>query len=738
MDRMIPHRSVRTFLLLPLVSFFVGRWGHGQENNSSLIRRSQTKIVTAIPTEEKIEIDGELKEATWQKASPGADFIQNEPYPGKPSTEKTEVRVLYDADNLYVGALCFDSEPGKLKISDLKRDFEIEETDVFGLILDTFHDRRNGFAFFTNPMGAKRELQSIDDGRDLNLNWEGIWYVKTKLYDYGWAVEIAIPFKTLRFNKDHTQIWGTNFLRRVRRKNETAHWSPVPLRYQMRHVSYAGELHGLGEIRQGRNLKVKPFAVAELNQLSLTKKGSTSVDFDGGIDLKYGVTPGLTLDVTANTDFSQVEVDEQQVNLTRFPLFFPEKREFFLENAGLFQFGEVAKAAGPPRDPELILFFSRRIGLSPEGEVVPIWGGTRLTGRSGKFGLGFLNIQTKEMGKIPAHNFTVGRVKREIFSKSDVGVIFINRHSEFSPQRHRALGLDANFRLFENLRINSFIAKTDTPGASGSDLAGKIAVDWTDRRIDFYASYLDVEDNFKAEVGHVRRTGMRLSQLEWGYHHRPRKHPLFRDIIVFKGVFEYTTDQHNRPLTKLFRPIFRIWFHNGGVFEITARKNFDRLDRPFFIRPQVAIPAGDYGFTDLLLIGNTDKSKALSADVRFSKGNFYDGKKTSLNLASTWRPSYKFSAALRYERNDVSLPHGSFITNLVGLRLNYAFSTRLFLNAFLQYSSERKRMSSNIRLNLIHRPMSDFFIVYNEQRDVTSQGLSDKGLIFKYTHLLDF
>lgn len=724
---------------LPL---FVISVSHAQQTSTSLVGQPQRQVpnkgVIAIPTAERIEVDGELNEGIWQNALPATDFVQTEPYPGKPATERTEVRVVYDADNLYVGAFCFDSEPHKITVFDLRRDFEGEETDVFGLILDTFRDKRNGFAFLTNPKGARREFQAIDDGRDVNVNWEGVWFVRAKVYDYGWAVEIAIPFKTLRFSETGTPVWGVNFLRKVRRKNETAYWAPIPLRNQLQHVSYAGELRGLEGIKQGRNLKIKPFAVAEISQLSLNQQGSATTHFDGGIDLKYGITPGLTLDGTYNTDFSQVEVDEQQINLTRFPLFFPEKREFFLENAGLFQFGEVPKVSGPPRDPELMLFFSRRIGLSDDGEVVPIRGGSRLTGRVGNYGLGLLNIQTKEMGETPAHNFTVARLKRQIFSRSNIGAIFINRYSNFSPNEHRAFGVDGNFRFFENLRLNSFVARIQTPGVTRNNLAGKMAVDWTDRRIDFYASYLDVQENFKADVGYVRRTGMRLSQLEWGYHYRPQKNRIFRDIIVFKGVLEYTTDQHNKPVTKLFRPIFRIWFHNGAVFEVTARKNFERLDEPFRLRPNVVIPVGDYDFSEVLVMGNTDKSRMVSGDLRFSNGNFYHGKKTSLNLAGTFRPNYKFSAAIRYERNAIDLPGTSFSSNLLGIRLNYGFSTRLFLNAFIQYSSEKKRVSSNIRLNFIHRPMSDFFIVYNEQRDVTFSGAVDKGLTFKYTHLLDF
>lgn len=698
-----------------------------------------TKSISAIATEEKITIDGRLDELVWQKAAAAVDFVQTEPYPGRPATEKTEVRVAFDVNNLYIAAWCYDSEPERVTAFDLRRDFDLEETDAFGVILDAFHDRRNGFAFFTNPYGAKRELQAVDDGRDINVNWEGIWSVRTEKRPDGWAAEISIPFKTLRFRPEENQVWGINFLRRVRRKNEIAHWSPVPLRFQLHHVSYAGELRGLGEVRPGHNLKVKPFATAEVTRLALSRKEPVEGDAKGGVDAKYGLTPGLTLDMTYNTDFSQVEVDEQQINLTRFPLFFPEKREFFLESAGLFQFGEVTKPAGPPRDPELYLFFTRRIGLSAAGEPVPILGGARLTGWTGKFGLGLLNIQTQEEGAVPGYNFTVARLKRQILGRSDVGAIFINRGSESSAASHRAAGVDANFRLLQNWRINSFFARTWNPGVSGQDMAGKIGTDWTDRRIDFYASYMDVGENFNAQAGHVRRAGIRLSQLEWGYHYRPQKSRIFRDIILFKGVEEYTTDRNNRLVTKLFRPLFRVWFHDGAVVEVTGKRNFERLDRPFLLRANVVIPAGDYYFDEFSMVGNTNKSRKISFDGRFSRGDFYDGRKTSLSAITTFRPHYRFSAALRYDANRITLPPAAtFTTRLASLRLNYAFNTHLFLSAFLQYNSDSRRVSSNVRLNLIHRPMSDFFVVYNEQRDTAGIHAADKSLTFKFTNLFDF
>ena len=382
------------------------------------------RSMSALYVEAEMVLDGRLDEPAWNLVQPASDFIQQDPVMGAPATERTEVRLLYDDHNLYIGVYCFDSAGrAGLVVNDVTRDYSSFQNDHLGVALDTFDDDRNGFFFATNPRGAKRDAQFGGDGANSNFDWDGIWHVKTLISESGWQVEMVIPFKTLRFRELKEQVWGVNFVRHIRRKNEVNHWSPVARPYRIGRISLGGILEGVGGVRQGRNLYLKPYVSAPI-----VRRRDDDVDFqpEVGMDVKYGVTPGVTLDLTVNTDFAQVEADEQQINLTRFPLFFPEKREFFLENATIFRVKRVGSGFRSG-DRDLIAFFSRRIGLA-EGTVIPILGGARLTGRAGKYRLGLISMQTDELGSTPSTNFSVARVRRDILQNSDVGGIFINKH----------------------------------------------------------------------------------------------------------------------------------------------------------------------------------------------------------------------------------------------------------------------------------------------------------------------
>ena len=426
--------------------------------------------MAAVYIESPLTIDGELDEPQWKLSEVAKDFIQNEPDTGEPATERTEVRLLYDDENLYLGVYCYDSAGREgLTVTQISRDFGPGDGDHFAMIFDTFNDHRNGYVFGTNPRGAKREGQMGGDGERRTYDWDAIWHVESKITDEGWQAEFAIPFRTLRFRDIEEQVWGLNFTRRIRRKNESMHWSPIPRPYRLSKVSYAGTLDGLSGIRQGRNFYVKPYISAPI-----LRREEDDVDFlpDAGLDIKYEITPGLTLDVTLNTDFSQVEADQQQINLTRFPLFFQEKRDFFLENATMFQ----VRRAGRARSRNLIAFFSRRIGLE-RGRVIPILGGARLTGRVDKYRLGFLSIQTDNFEELSSTNFSVARIRRNIFQNSDVGGIFINKQSGEGVY-NRTYGIDGHFQFFRHLEIASFLLKTDTPGLEGDDTSFDAFVGW--------------------------------------------------------------------------------------------------------------------------------------------------------------------------------------------------------------------------------------------------------------------
>ena len=376
---------------------------------------------------------------------PATDYVQQLPDEGQPATERTEVRIGYTQDTLYVAVICFDSEPESIVSTQARRDGLLEETDSFEMLLDTYNDDQNGFIFATTPSGIEYDAQIVHGGQSrgtggpvraggsggsgfggaqrggassFNLNWDGVWKVRAQVTTRGWEAEFAIPFRTLRYDSGSDQVWGINFRRNVRRKNEQTFWAPVSRGFQLHRVSLAGELHGL-DVRFRRNLQIIPFLIGGLQQDFSQGPARNQAVRDIGVDLKYTLTSSLTLDVTANTDFSQVEVDEERINLTRFDLFFPEKRSFFLENAGYFN-------VGTPREVEL--FFSRRIGIDPSGVQIPILGGVRVSGKHRRYNIGFLNMQTEaEVGVAPANNFTVARLAREFGTRSSIGVLAINK-----------------------------------------------------------------------------------------------------------------------------------------------------------------------------------------------------------------------------------------------------------------------------------------------------------------------
>ena len=434
----------------------------------------------ATRTSETITIDGTLSETAWSDASVATNFSQSLPKEGQPAVEATDVRVLYDSENIYFGVYAHDSHSDRIIINELKKDFSTDPSDTVELVLDTFHDQRNGYLFWTNAAGARGDAQMINEGREVNANWDGVWYVKTRIIEDGWIAEIAIPFKALKFRETDIQTWGINFHRHLRSdgSNEDSYWSPVQRVYNIQRVSLAGTLEDLEGIKPGSNIRMKPYITS-----SFAQNGATGVrkgDGDFGFDAKYGISAGLTWDFTYNTDFSQVEADDQQINLTRFNLFFPEKREFFLENSGIFKFGGADP--NPPQSPTSgrqnqvatdVLFFSRNIGLTSDGTAVPILGGTRLTGRAGSYELGFLNMQQREYGQSHATNFTVGRVKHNIFANSDVGVIVLNKELKDSPLYDRVLGTDANLRFGQYTTVNASLAKSSLPGITSQTIYRK-------------------------------------------------------------------------------------------------------------------------------------------------------------------------------------------------------------------------------------------------------------------------
>jgi hypothetical protein len=705
------------------------------------------RTITAVETTTPIVVDGALDEAVWQRAEPANGFVQAEPHEGESATEATEVRLAFDRDALFVAVRCLDSASAGIIVNDIRKDFATGEQDSFEIILDTFADRRNGFVFVVNPAGAKSDTQIANEGRDVNTSWDAVWTVATKIDGSGWTAEVRIPFKSLRFERGDSRIWGVNFSRRIRRKNEVDYWSPVPRVYNLYRASLGGTLDGLPDASQGRNLRIKPWISAE------TTRATAAGDFDpsahAGLDLKYGVTPSLTLDLTVRPDFAQAEADEQQVNLTQFSLFYPEKREFFLENSGMFYFGDIPResrlgnARFSPPEEEILLFFSRRIGLTSTGDTIPIWAGGRLTGRAGRTGIGLMTIQTESEPGRPGDNFTVLRGRRDVLRNGDVGAIFLSRQSVGEGGRNEVAGVDANFRFIRALSINGFLARSFTPGFSSGQVAGKGSITWNANTLHTQYSLLSIGDNFRDDIGFLKRVGIRKHFADFGVRKRPESlrkvgirelHPHARANIY--------TDQSNVKVSHTNHVAMAVFFESGAWFEVQWNPRYERITTPFKVQPDQSFPVGSYGWNEYALEVETNHSRKVSGSALLTGGGFWSGTQKSANVGVVFRPSYHLTFDMALQRNDIDLPFPMhpFTTNLVTSRIGYAFNTRTFLDTLLQYNTNLNQFNANVRFDLIHRPLSDLFVVYNEQQ-LTNQPTPvnpGRGLIVKYTHMLAF
>jgi hypothetical protein len=732
-----------------------------QANNINYDTAHLDRKIEPLKINEPITVDGRMDEPAWNQAPIATDFIQNDPRPDDPASEKTEVRVLYDNDSLYFGVYAYDSQAARIIITDLKKDFDPNAGDAFEVVLDTFEDRRNGYLFATNAAGAKWDAQMINEGRETNANWDAIWDVKSRIVEDGWIAEIVIPFKTLKFRADDVQNWGINFQRKIRRRNEDSYWSPLPRIYEINRVSLAGTLTGMEGIEPGGTIRIKPYVVTGFSQprgkRSLLPGEKDSIPFcrwasgghclntDFGVDVKYALTPGLTWDFTYNTDFAQVEADTQQINLTRFSLFFPEKREFFLENSGIFQFGagwDRNAGGGRPStlNNDLIMFHSRRIGLSDDGGAIPILGGTRLTGRIGSsYQLGFLSIQQKEFGDTNATNFTVARLKRNILANSDIGVMFVNTELMKSAHFNRVLGFDANFRFGQYLSVNGFLAKSFTQGVNGSDFAGRFSTRYRDSKWDLFASYTSIQEDFIDELGFVPRKGVHKLYGQFGRTFRPERIRRFVRELGYHNHFDYLMDRHG-DLTIRHGVDHHVSFNfqDGSRIELGVNPTRERFDDPFTLNSSrgIVIPAGVYRFNEYFITYDSDDSRWLSGSIEHFNGRFYTGYKHSYVLSGTVRLGYRMATTIGLTQHDINLPQGHYKTHLITARVNYSFSTNMFLNALIQYNNDTHQVSSNIRFNLIHRPLSDFFVVYNERRTSISNELTDRALILKFTYMV--
>jgi hypothetical protein len=709
-----------------------------------------TKVVKAIRIQDKITLDGRLDEPAWQLAPAATDFFQQQPHAGELSPEQTDARFLYDDDNMYVGLFLHDSATPV--VTSISYDFQPGESDNINVVFDSLRDHRSGFSFTTNPAGGKRDQQISNDGQG-NLDWTGVWDVRTSAYEGGWIAEFVIPFKTLRFSKAASQEWGLNIGRRLMRLNEISQWAPLPVRYSQFRVSLAGTLTGLENIKQGRNLKLKPFVTAGISQarasdgqLRTLESLGTRDGYDGGVDLKYSLTPSVTLDATYRTDFAQVEVDQQQVNLTRFSLFFPEKREFFLENVGNFAFG--TGVGYRPAQANLVPFFSRRIGLSDAGTPIPILGGSRVSGKIKQYDIGLLAMKTDKLGTVLSNNYLVGRVKRNLFRNSWIGSIVTSRDSTAVGDYNRVYGADAHLQFYQKLEFDSYLLASDTGVYKAADRSAKnqarrFETAWIDDELAIVAEYNAVQTNFNPEMGFIRRKNMSQYAGEFTWKPRLTASDTIQSLTFGTTADYYKNGTTGKVETRTQEGTLGITFESAAAITFVTTQTFDRLVTPFLIRSDISIPAGDYKYTTYSPSFQTNPSKKISGNADLTWGEFWNGREKSLGGGLSFKPNYHLNVNLTYRRNDVRLANGEFTTDLFGARFTYGFTPRAFLNAFFQYNADTHQVSTNIRFNITHHPLSNLYIVYNDTRNTDGAiihpgQLVGRAFIIKLDNLFSF
>ena len=695
---------------------------------------------------EGLTIDGTLDEPLYQEVPPISGFIQQEPVEGVPATEQTEAWVSFDDDHFYLSVRCWDSAPeSQWIVGDMRRDsFNVSSGEFVSVLLDTFYDRRGGVNFGVNPVGGRVDAQMTDE-RGVNMDWNPIWELRTGRFEGGWTFEAAFPFKSLRYRPGREQIWGFNLGRTVRWKNEQSFLVPIsPARGQagIMMASRAATIVGLEVPEDGLSLEVKPYAISDLtSDRNASPPLSNDLNGDVGLDVKYGVTQSLVADLTVNTDFAQVEADEQQINLTRFSLFFPEKREFFLENQGLFAFGGAGAGPFGGGGDTPVLFYSRRIGLDG-GRAVPIDVGGRLTGRVGAFSVGVLNIQTDDApaSGAPATNFSVVRLKRDLLRRSSIGALFTRRSvSTRGPGSNETFGLDGTFGFYDNLSINTYWAKTRT-SALQDDISYRAQLDYNGDRYGVQAQHLVVGTDFNPEVGFLRRDDFEQSSGSFRFSPRPQSIAAIRKLS-WEGRVDYITDRAGVVETRQAEGRFGIEFENSDRLNLTYTRSYEFLDEPFRIAPDTTIPAGGYAFQDVRASYQLGFQRRLAGGLRAQHGSFFSGDRTSVGFNGRLELSRQLSLEPGLSFNWIDLPEGRFTTELITTQTTYTVTPSMFVSALLQYNSSNDSLSTNFRLRWEYQPGSELFVVYNEQRDTLVPSvpeLDNRALVVKITRLFRF
>ena len=728
-------QGMKVLMLLWMCVLFVSHSVDAQTERE-LPRMSAQRI------SEEIKVDGILDEPIWQSVEPIRQLYQIQPDQGEPATEQSEVRIMYDDKKLYFGFVFFDSEMDKLVANDMRRDSPGLRSNDYGfLLLDTYNARRNAVFFRFNAVGGMEDTAVSNSGGSLNQSWDIVWECRCRINEDNWTVEIAIPFSQLRFESSEVMNWGVNFGREIARKQEIAAWNEAPKTYgglAKYRPAYFGTLEGLEGISPSRHLELLPYVLPGASSVPETEE--TQGVFEAGLDLKYGLTSNLTADLTFNTDFAQVEADQEQVNLTRFSLFFPEQRPFFLEGASIFDVGIPRSSFRRP--PPLLLFYSRSIGLAEE-RAIPLLGGGKVTGKIGPYGIGILNVLTdkfeddgtetseSDIFNEPRTNYSVVRVNRDILSGSTVGAILINKQD--ADAYNRTSGLDFSYRPTRETNIQGLWARTFDADVLGNNNAFSVSGDWRTNLFRLNGSYMDIGEDFNPEVGFVQRTDIRRFRGDASYTPWPGKFGI-REIQIGPEI-DLILTQENELETQEITFDTQFEFETGDDIRFQLKNTTENLDEEFLIQ-DVSIPVKDYNFTSFRTSIRTSGSRMIAGRMQVELGEFYNGTRRGFSIEATVRPTARLSIEPSIEFNRITLPNEEFDANAFGGRVGYSFSTTLFTKLFAQWSTDTDIISANLLVNYIYRPGSDFYIVFNQSYDTRDGGVDplDWAVLGKITY----
>ena len=709
------------------------------------------KSIRAVRTESAVTLDGNLDEPAWQEAPIALGFNQKDPQEGQPSTERTEFRILYTATTLYVGVICYDTEPGSILATDRRRDSKLENDDNITLVIDTFHDHRNAFMFRTNPLGTQYDALITDEGNNLNENWDEKWDVIAQKHEGGWTAEYAIPFKSLRVPEESGGAWGVDIERVIKRKNEQTYWTNYRRGFKLESMSQSGHVQGIENIETGMRFRVKPYLLGGVLQ-KVRKDSVTANQFnsdvkfkdasDWGMEvMKYRITPSLTADFTWNTDFAQTEVDDQQVNLDRFPLFFEEKREFFLEGAGIYEFG-LARAEGTT---DMKIFHTRSIGLS-EGRAripVPITAGARMTGNIAGFTLGAMNVQTDtvDTSSIAESNYSVLRVKRNVLARSFIGGFFLNREKGGSGDYNRVYGIDGNFIFKKYLTISALFGKSSELKNTEQDWISNGTIRWED---DFWVASGDmvmIEPNFRDDMGFIPRKNMRRLSPTVGI--KPRPGGGFIRQIRIAPRLDYITDRDWNLETRSIHFSNRMEFQSGDALLLSPHLRYENLKRDFEIRVKEGIIArpGVYSWWNMRMQYTANPARRISGSLVVEpEPGYYGGDLMTYEVNPRFRFNQNLAFETDYEIHKFTFGPKETTDHVVNFRTFYNISNQWLTTTTLQYNNVDSFAGLNFRLNYIFRPGDDFFLVYNEGRQVGGprDGERDRSLQLKLTYSFDY